>query len=236
MNLTFAEFEERLGEVREKIGQACARAGRDPSEVQLMAVTKTHPAAAVEYAARAGLFAVGENRVQEAVEKRPEVRARIRWELIGSLQSNKAKAAVQTFDRIQSVDRPKLVRVLQKHCQERERGVLPILLEVNAGDDPAKHGVACEDAPALLEKALEADLLKVEGLMTIAPLSDDPDVAKRCFARLRELRSRLEERFGVDLPELSMGMTQDLEQAVEAGSTCIRIGTALYGARETYRA
>lgn len=231
MNTDYATFVRNAQALEERIARICADCGRDPLEVQLMAVTKTHGAEAVDYAARYGLKSIGENRVQEAATKKPESTATIRWELIGHLQSNKAKLAVEIFDRIQSVDRAKLVRALDRHAGEQNR-VLPVLLQVNAGDDPAKFGVSCEDAPALLEAALEASHLKVEGLMTIAPLDEDPTVARSAFERLRNLRDELQEGFGVSLPELSMGMTDDLEQAVRAGSTCVRVGTALFGARE----
>jgi pyridoxal phosphate enzyme (YggS family) len=198
--------------------------------VSLLPVTKTHPAAAAEYAARYGLPAVGENRVQEGVEKRALVTAPLRWELIGHLQSNKARLAVAHFDRIQSVDSIKLVTVLERAAGEAGRKVA-VLLEINAGDDPAKFGAAPAEAPALLEFALAQPHLQVDGLMTIAPLSDDPAVARRCFARLRSLRDELAARFGVPLRELSMGMSGDFESAIAEGSTQVRVGTALYGTR-----
>ena len=180
---------------------------------------------------RAGWGAVGENRVQEGAEKKPACKEPAIWTLIGNLQSNKAKLAVETFDVIQSVDRIKIVNALAKHAQELNRQ-LDILLQVNAGNDPAKHGAEPEDATQLLDTALEAaPFLNVKGLMTIAPLSDDPDIARRTFAALREIRDRLEASHGHPLPELSMGMSGDLESAVAEGSTCIRIGTALFGSR-----
>lgn len=229
--ITYEEFARRADRVRERIAEACARSGRRPEEVELLAVTKTHPAAAADYAARYGLRAVGENRVQEGVAKRAESRAAVRWELIGHLQSNKAALAAAHFDRIQSVDSEKLLRHLDRAAAELGRR-LPILLEVNAGDDPAKFGVEPWDAARLLAAALGAGSLAVEGLMTVAPLSADPAVAARAFGRLRELRDRLAAQFGVALRELSMGMTADLAEAVAAGSTLVRVGTALYGERE----
>jgi pyridoxal phosphate enzyme (YggS family) len=229
--IPYEEFAERAGRVRERIAEACARARRRPDEVELLAVTKTHPAAAVDYAARYGLRGVGENRVQEGVAKRAETSAPVRWELIGHLQSNKAALAARHFDRIQSVDSEKLVEQLARAAAALGRR-LPILLEINAGDDPAKFGASVEGADRLLEAALSRPDLAVEGLMTIAPLSEDPAVAARAFTRLRELRDRLSGAFSVPLRELSMGMTSDLAEAVAAGSTQVRIGTALYGARE----
>lgn len=206
-----------------------------PSEVQLLAVTKTHPAAAAEFAARYGLRAVGENRVQEGFEKRAQTTAPIAWELIGHLQSNKAKLAAQHFDRVQSVDSEKLVNHLDRAAADCGK-VLPILLQINAGNDPAKFGAELADAPKLLEAALTKTSLRVDGLMTIAPLGATPsetaEHAKRTFSNLRTLRDELAAKFGTPLHELSMGMTGDLEYAVAAGSTIVRVGTALYGARD----
>ena len=228
---TYEEFCSRADAVRAQIAAACARAGRDPREVALLAVTKTHPPAAAEYAARYGLRAVGENRVQEGVEKRAQTSAPVEWELIGHLQSNKARLAAAHFDRVQSVDSEKLARHLDRAAAELGQ-TLRVLLQINAGRDPAKFGAELEDAPRLLEAALAQPHLRVEGLMTIAPLSPDPEVARRTFAALRELRDRLAAQTGAPLPELSMGMTADLADAVAAGSTLVRVGTALYGSRE----
>jgi pyridoxal phosphate enzyme (YggS family) len=229
--ISYEEFQRRADAVRARIAEACARAGRAPAEVALLAVTKTQPAAAVEYAARYGLGAVGENRVQEAAGKREQTQAAVRWELIGHLQSNKAALAARLFDRIQSVDSEKLLHHLGRAAAEAGRR-LPILLEINAGLDPAKFGAAPAEAARLLEAALAQPALRVEGLMTIAPLADDPAVAARAFARLRELRDALAQQCGTPLPELSMGMSGDLAEAIAAGSTLVRVGTALFGARE----
>ncbi len=231
--ITYEEFSTRAAAVRQRIDDACRAAGRAPDEVSLLAVTKTHPAAAAEYAARFGLRSVGENRVQEAAAKRPLCHAAIAWELIGHLQSNKARLAAEHFDRVQSVDSVKLVALLDRAAGERGR-VLPVLLQINAGHDPAKFGAEPTDAPRLLEHALAAKHLRVDGLMTIAPLSEDPDVATRTFENLRAIRDDLAGRFRVPLRELSMGMSGDLEEAVRAGSTVVRIGTALYGDRESF--
>jgi pyridoxal phosphate enzyme (YggS family) len=198
--------------------------------VRLLAVTKTHPAAAAEYAARYGLRAVGENRVQEGMEKRAQCTAPLAWELIGHLQSNKAKLAVAHFDRVQSVDSEKLLRVLAQAAEAQSK-TLPVLLQINAGNDPAKFGAEPADAPRLLELALTLPALRVEGLMTIAPLSEDRDVARRTFANLRTIRDALSAQFGVALPELSMGMSGDLAEAIAEGSTLVRVGTALFGQR-----
>lgn len=232
--ITYEEFQARVDAVEARMAAACRAAGRDSGSVRLLAVTKTHPADAAAYAARRGLAAVGENRVQEAAEKRSLAPDGLRWELIGHLQSNKARLAAETFDRIQSVDTEKLARRLDAAAGELGRP-LSALLQVNAGRDPAKFGCELEDAPRLLDTALALPHLRVEGLMTIAPLgatdAETADHAARTFANLRSLRDDLAARFGVALPELSMGMSGDLETAVAAGSTCVRVGTALFGSR-----
>ena len=230
MTLKYSDFTRNADAVVAQIAAACNLAGRNPATVNLLAVTKTHGAWAPTFAARYGLSRVGENRVQEAVDKRPQVEADVCWELIGHLQSNKARLAAAHFDRIQSVDSAKLLRRLNSAAAEHDRS-LAILLQINAGNDPAKFGADLADAPALLETSLELSHLKVDGLMTIAPLSEDPAVAQRTFANLRELRDNLAEKFGVDLPELSMGMSGDLDFAIAAGSTQVRVGTALFGQR-----
>lgn len=230
MFIAYETFRARADAVREKIAGICQNVGRDPGEVQLLAVTKTHPPAAVDYAARYGLRAVGESRVQEGVEKKAQCAATIHWELIGHLQSNKARLAATQFDRIESVDSPKLLRLLDRAASEAGRR-LPVLLQINAGRDPGKFGADPADAAALLETGLACPQLQIEGLMTIAPLSPDPAVAARAFATLRDLRDRLAAQFGTPLAELSMGMTDDLEAAVAAGSTLVRLGSALFGPR-----
>jgi pyridoxal phosphate enzyme (YggS family) len=230
MFISYDEFVRQADAVRAQIAHACAAAGRDPREVELLAVTKNHPPAAAEYAARYGLRAVGENRVQEGIEKRIQTTAAVAWELIGHLQSNKARLAAMHFDRVQSVDSEKLVRHLDRAAAELGR-TLPILLQVNAGNDPAKHGVDPAAAPLLLEAALGGKSLRVDGLMTIAPLATEPGLARRTFDTLRTLRDGLAARYGVPLRELSMGMSGDLAEAVAAGSTLVRVGTALFGPR-----
>lgn len=230
MLLTYEEFKSRADNVRSQIDAACHRAGRDPAGVELLAVTKTHPATAADYAARYGLRAVGENRVQEAVEKRPHCSVQLQWELIGHLQSNKAKLAAAHFDRVQSVDSEKLLNHLNTAAAALEK-TLPVLLQINAGRDPAKFGADIEDAPRLLELALTKANLRVDGLMAIAPLSKDIAVAERTFNTLRVLRDDLSARFVTPLRELSMGMSGDLDAAILAGSTQVRVGSALYGIR-----
>jgi pyridoxal phosphate enzyme (YggS family) len=228
--ISFDDFKANTDAVLARMAEACRAAGRDPAEVQLLAVTKTHPPDAAIYAARYGLKAVGENRVQEAVDKKVLSPTSLCWELIGHLQSNKAKLAAEHFDRVQSVDNKKLISLLDRAAGERGR-TLSILLQINAGRDPAKFGAEIEDTPGLLEAALACNNLRVDGLMTIAPLSDDLAVAQRTFATLRELRDQYASQFGVPLRELSMGMSGDLTAAIAAGSTLVRVGTALFGQR-----
>jgi hypothetical protein len=235
MFIAYEEFVRRADVVRAQIAAACATAGRDPATVELLAVTKTHPVAAADYAARYGLRAVGENRVQEAAEKRPLCAApTLHWELIGHLQSNKAKLAATHFDRVQSVDSEKLLNHLDRAAAELGK-IRPVLLQINAGRDPAKFGAEIEDAPRLLELALTKKNLRLDGLMTIAPLGATPaeaaDHAQRTFNQLRALRDDLAARFQIPLRELSMGMSGDLAPAIAAGSTQVRVGSALYGAR-----
>ena len=227
---SYEDFLSNLAALRVRIGSACAAAGRDPASVTILPVTKTHPVGAALHAARAGLAAVGENRVQEALPKIEAARgAGVSWELIGHLQSNKAKLAARAFDRIQSVDSPKLLDLLDRATAEDGR-TLRVLLQVNAGADPAKSGASADEAAHLLGHAVGKAHLRVEGFMTIAPLSDDPAVARRTFAALRGIRDQLATP-ALPLRELSMGMTGDLAEAIAEGSTMIRVGTALFGAR-----
>ena len=228
--ITLESFIANLGLIRGRIAVACHECSRDPSSVQLLPVTKTQGPWAVNFALEAGLLSVGENRVQEGKEKKSQINSSCQWELIGHLQSNKVKEAVALFDRIQSVDSLKLIDRLDKQALAASK-VMPILLQCNAGEDPNKYGFLESNMHAALECALKASNLKVGGLMTIAPLDQEADSARRCFDRLRCIRDRLEDEFKVPLPELSMGMTQDLEAAIHAGSTMIRVGTALYGER-----
>lgn len=230
MQKSYEEFCSAADRVKSRIAAACAQWGRSADEVSLLAVTKTHPVEAAYFAARYGLAAVGENRVQEAREKIPRGPRGLRWELIGHLQSNKARLATQLFDRVQSVDSEKLISALQKESAAIGKS-LAILLQVNAGNDPAKFGIDPADAPRLLETALRQPNLQVDGLMTIAPLSEDPAVARYTFSRLREIRDDLRARFSVPLAELSMGMSADLDIAIAEGSTQVRIGSALFGSR-----
>lgn len=230
MFIDYEVFKARADALLNRIAQQCQAAGRNPQDVTLLPVTKTHPAAAAEYVAHYGLAAVGENRVQEAIDKQKQTQADVRWELIGHLQSNKGKLAATHFARVQSVDSEKLLNVLDRAAGELGRK-LPVLLQINAGNDPAKFGAEPADATRLLEIALGKPHLQVDGLMTIAPLSEDAEVARRTFANLRKIRDDLAARSGRPLRELSMGMSGDLDAAIAEGSTLVRVGSALFGPR-----
>mgnify|MGYP002817954249 CR=1 FL=1 len=227
---SFSQFESALVRLRSAVDAHCSEAGREAGSVTILPVTKRQPLEAVGYALRAGMAGVGENLVQEAAAKIQEFSGTVQWELIGHLQSNKARLAVELFDRIQTVDSVKLLRRLDRFAAElgkRQR----ILLQVNTSQDPAKHGVLPEAADPLVEAALGCGHVALEGLMTIGRHSSEPAIAEQTFHALRELRDRLVEQFGHPLPELSMGMSADIEAAVKAGSTLVRVGTALFGER-----
>lgn len=224
-----------LAQVRARIDAAARAAGRDPAEVELLGVTKTFPAERAIEAARAGLHQLGENRVQEASGKIPAVReatsAPLEWHLIGSLQRNKARRAVELFDVIQSVDRLELARALDRLAQEQGRQ-LRVYLQVNLDDEPQKGGVAPDQAPALLDEIATLPALEPIGLMTIPAPRSDPEERRLAFARLRALREELTLNHP-GLRGLSMGMTADFELAIREGATCVRIGTALFGQRSS---
>ncbi|MDR2981092.1 MAG: YggS family pyridoxal phosphate enzyme, partial [Puniceicoccales bacterium] len=194
--ISYEEFAANCQDVLERIEQACLACGRKKDSVVLLPVTKTHLYLAVEYAHRYGFLAIGENRVQEAVEKKGQTPAKVRWELIGHLQSNKAKQAVATFDRIQSLDSPELALRIDRLAGESGK-VMPVLLQANAGGDPAKFGAADFDGLLkLADVAMGAPNLQVEGLMTIPALDADLEVARMAFETLRNWREKLESRFG----------------------------------------
>jgi pyridoxal phosphate enzyme (YggS family) len=228
--ISFSEFKENLEAVREQVLVSCQKWQRNPSSVTILPVTKNHPVDAVQYASACGFSAIGENRVQESMDKKAQFNGNIRWELIGHLQSNKAKLAVELFDRIQSVDSIKLANKINSHALDLGM-IQSVLIQVNAGNDPAKFGISDNDAYRMFEELISLEGINIEGLMTIAPLSEDLEVARRTFCALRELRDKLEDKFSIKLPELSMGMSGDLDEAIREGSTMIRVGTALFGSR-----
>ena len=224
-------FDEILAEVRARVAAACKRAGRDPSEVEVIAVTKTHGAEVVKEAWDAGLRIVGENKVQEAAWKRPASVTGPMWHLIGHLQSNKVRKALELFDFFHSVDTAALADRMNAIAQDI--GASPhILLEVNVSGEKSKSGMTPEEVEQTVRHIMEAcPRITVEGLMTMAPFSEDPEDARPYFRRLRELRDATEKSLGVGLPRLSMGMSGDYEVAIEEGATWVRLGTVLFGER-----
>jgi PLP dependent protein len=228
--ITEEEFKQNLDELKEQLASACSSANRRIDEVQILPVTKNWPVDAVLYAQRAGFSRVGENRVQEALFKQEGIEG-IKWDLIGHLQSNKAKLVAGRFSRVQTVDSSKVLEKLNLALGRADEK-LGILIQVNTGKDPAKAGILEEHCEALIEQAFSFPNLVVEGLMTIAPYApNEPLIARDAFSRLRILRDRMSAQFNTPLPELSMGMTGDLEEAVMEGTTMIRVGSALYGQR-----
>jgi pyridoxal phosphate enzyme (YggS family) len=224
-----------LRTVQQRIAAACTRAGRDPATVLLVAVSKGQLPDMVAAAARLGLVVFGENKVQEARAKVPLCPGRLRWHMIGHLQSNKAREAVRWFEMIHSVDSLPLAEAIQ-HEAEKAAKRMPVLLEVNVAGEASKFGYAparlLEELPAL--NALGR--LEIHGLMTMAPWSPDPERARPVFRRLRELRQECEQCLGAPLAHLSMGMSGDFEAAIAEGATLVRIGTALFGERRAGRA
>ena len=225
------DFNEILEGVKAKIAAACQRAGRDPGEVEIIAVTKTHGAEVVKEAWDAGLRIVGENKVQEAAWKKPASVTGPMWHLIGHLQSNKVRKALELFDFFHSVDTVALADRMNAIAQDM--GASPhILLEVNVSGEKSKSGMRPEEVePTVRHIMEECPRLTVEGLMTMAPFSENPEEARPYFRRLRELRDAVEKALGVGLPRLSMGMSGDYEVAVEEGATWVRLGTVLFGER-----
>ena len=226
-----AGIEAARAAVQSRIDAAAGRAGRDPAGVQLVAVTKTVPPERIRAAVSAGLKTLGENRVQEALEKQLLVPG-ARWHLIGPLQSNKARRALETFEVIESVDSLDLAERLARVAADARPGrVAPILLQVNVDADPAKAGFGTADLERDLPAILALPGLRIDGLMTIGRQVSEPEAARPTFAALRELSARLRAANPALGPELSMGMTDDFEIAVEEGATIVRVGRAIFGAR-----
>ena len=224
----------RVAAVRDRIARAASRARRRPEEITLVAVSKTHPPEAVREAFAAGIRHFGENKVQEAEPKvaaLADLRAEgLVWHLVGHLQSNKARLAAALFDRVDSVDDAKLLRRLEKAAEER-RKTIPVLAQVRLGDEETKSGLDEEHLFPALEILRGLKRLHPHGLMTLPPYSEDPEQARPFFRRLRELRDRAKAAGLLVGAELSMGMSHDLEVAVEEGATMVRVGTAIFGER-----
>lgn len=224
-----------LSLIQQRIDAACARAGRDPATVTLMAVSKGLPPETVRAAADLGLSLFGESKIQEAKAKIPLCPGRLRWQMIGHLQSNKCRDAVHFFQMIQSVDSLALAAEINKWADKAAK-TMPVLLEVNIAGEASKFGYRPEAVLADLARVNALPRLEIHGLMTIAPWSSDPEKARRVFRQLRELKLACEQILGAPLPQLSMGMSGDFEIAIEEGATLVRLGTALFGARPPARA
>ena len=228
------DLEENFRKVRERVEAACGRAGRDPGEITIVAVSKSQSPEAVQAAAGLGQLIFGENRVQEAKAKIPLCSERVRWHMIGHLQSNKARDAVALFSMIESVDSLHLGEELEKWADKQAK-TLPILLEVNIAGESSKFGYQPEAVLRELRQISDLRHLEVHGLMTIAPWTTDGEKVRPLFRRLRELKSQCEQVLSAPLPHLSMGMSGDFEVAIEEGATMVRIGTALFGPRPLAR-
>lgn len=228
------DFASRLDAIRRTIAESCAKASRNPDEVEIIAVTKTHGPDAVRLAWEAGISTIGENKVQEAAAKIPLCQSGPEWHLIGHLQKNKVRHALSLFSAIHSVDSLELLQAIERISDEE--GHSPrILLETNVSGESSKFGIKPSALPEIVEASLNCRRITLEGFMTMAPFSPNPEDSRPHFARLRMLRDEMEKRFGASFPVLSMGMSGDYAVAVEEGATCVRIGTALFGAREKWR-
>src|SRR2546421_9126098 len=230
---------DRIERVRARIREAAQRSSRSPDEITLVAVSKTHPIKAIQDALSEGLTDFGENRVQEAETKIPVIGREIaKWHLIGHLQSNKARRAVELFDVIQSLDSAALAQRLDRMCDEVNRATLPVLIQVDLGHEATKTGVTEGELPEVVTAVQGCERLQLIGVMTLPPFFEKPDRVRPYFRRLHELRDELRTSgaFGDRRGELSMGMTHDFEIAIEEGATIVRVGTAIFGEREVAEA
>ncbi len=225
---------ENLESINKRIADACARVNRDPAGVLMLAVSKTHPPEVVAEAAKLGLSIFGENKVQEAKAKIPQCPGRLRWQMIGHLQSNKCRDAVALFEMIQSVDSLSLAEELSKRADQAAK-TMPILLEVNSAGEASKFGYSPGKLLEELVAINKLPRLEVHGLMTVPPWAPNPEKVRPIFQQLRELREKCNEILGAPLPHLSMGMSGDFEVAIEEGATIVRLGTALFGERAKLR-
>ncbi len=228
------EIAENLRAIQNRIDASCARVNRDPASVTLLAVSKGQPPAAILAAVDAGLTLFGESKVQEAKVKISLCPGHLRWQMIGHLQSNKCRDAVHLFQMIQSVDSLSLAQEIDKFSRASAK-TMPILLEVNVAGEASKFGFPPERLLAELEKINALERIEIHGLMTIAPWAAEVEKVRPFFRRLRELRSECEQILGAPLPHLSMGMSGDFEVAIEEGSTMVRVGTAIFGERQSYK-
>ena len=227
---------ENIARIRERIADAARHAGRKPEEIALLAVSKTFPPELIREAHAAGQRLFGESRIQEFAAKADRLRdlADVNWHMIGHLQSNKTAKAAQLFSAIDSIDSLRLTRRLNESAREQGKQ-LPVLIEINVGGEAAKSGLAADSAELeqILRAAPQFEHLEIRGLMTVPPFGEDPAEARPFFRKLRQLQARIAERHlaQVSMDALSMGMSHDFEVAIEEGSTCVRVGTAIFGER-----
>ena len=217
--------------IRKRIDQAALRSGRDPKEITLIAVSKLHPAEAVDEAASCGITDFAENKVQELCSKKPLVKANVKWHLIGHLQTNKVKLVIDKVCMIHSVDSLHLAEEINKRA-EQAGIIMDILLQVNAAGEESKFGAGVEEAETLAKDVLQLKNVRVRGLMEIAPYAEDPEEVRKWFRQVRELYQKLKADGLPWMDTLSMGMSHDFETAIEEGATCVRIGTAIFGERD----
>jgi len=224
---------ERLNEVRERIERACARVGRSPAEILLVAVTKTVSVEGIQQAVDAGVRLLGENKVQEAATKMGLVRGDVTWHMVGHLQRNKVRKAIGLFQMIQSVDSEPLAEEIDRRAAEAGKPI-DVMIEVNTSGEGTKFGASPEDCVDLAAKMSHFKHISVTGLMTIGALTPDQKVVRACFKRLRDLAERIRDAKieNAKMDYLSMGMTSDFEAAIEEGSNVVRIGTAIFGPRQ----
>ena len=221
---------ENLKRVRERIEGAARRVSRDPKEIKLVAVSKTVEAERIREAIEAGVTILGENYVQEAQKKIEQIGKAVSWHLIGHLQSNKAKHAVNLFEAIHSLDSIPLAEELNRRAEKADRKI-PVMIEVNLSGEPTKFGTEEERVFGIAKKVLDLGNLSLDGLMTMPPYFDDPEMNRPFFERLRVLKDKMAKE-GIPMKELSMGMSNDFEVAIEEGATYVRVGTAIFGARK----
>jgi pyridoxal phosphate enzyme (YggS family) len=230
LQFSMSSIAENLERVREQIASAAANSGRSVDDVELVAITKTHPVENVREAVEAGQTLFGESRVQEARAKIPELSSNLRWHFVGHLQKNKVRQALPLFDVIHSVDSFALAQDINRIAEEE--GLYPrVLLEVNVAGEGSKFGFAPDDLREQMEALLGLPRLSLEGLMCVPPLAVESEDSRKFFVQVRELRDSLEKEFNMKLPQLSMGMTQDFPIGIAEGATLVRVGTAIFGER-----
>lgn len=227
-----SDIEENLSRLRAKIFKACEKVKRNPQEIKIVAVTKNVAVEKIKHAIDCGIEIIGENKVQEAQTKYTQMDKKVLWHLIGHLQTNKVKKALEIFELIQSVDSLKLAEEIDRRAKEKNK-IFPILIEVNASGEPTKYGVKPEQTENLIKEMQGLENLNIRGLMTVGPASDDKQKVRQAFRQLKMIYEKLERvrMPNLQLEHLSMGMSSDFEEAIEEGSNMLRIGAAIFGPR-----